>query len=128
MLDHREPADAPLEVQYGPSHRVRFVPGSEFERWAGATDAEVNSLHGQGIKRLAAGLRPLAYAPDGLVEAVAIAGASAFAYAVQWHPEWHCTENRFHAAIFAAFGASCRLRQQRNRGAFDERTESDDVQ
>ncbi len=112
MLDHREPDDAPLEVQYGPHHAVRFVPGSAFARWAGAEEAQVNSLHGQGIHRLGAGLRAVGHAPDGLVEAFEIEGASAFAYAVQWHPEWRSQDNPFYAAIFAAFGASCRVRQQ----------------
>ncbi len=114
MMDHREPANVPLEVQYGPGHPVRFVAGSVFERWAGASQASVNSLHGQGIKRLAPGLSALGHAPDGLVEAFAIEGASAFAYAVQWHPEWRCQENHFYAAIFEAFGQACRLRR-RNR-------------
>ena len=113
MLDHREPDGAPLEVQYGPHHAVRFVAGSAFARWAGGGETQVNSLHGQGIHRLGAGLRAVGHAPDGLVEAFEIEGASAFAYAVQWHPEWRSQDNPFYAAIFAAFGASCRVRQQR---------------
>ena len=112
LMDHREPQGAALEVQYAPRHSVRFEPGSAFEVWAGGLDAQVNSLHGQGVNRLAPGLRALGHAPDGLVEAFAIEGASAFAYAVQWHPEWRCHENRLYAALFEAFGAACRLRQQ----------------
>ena len=111
-MDHREPAGAALEVQYGASHLVRFEPDSVFAQWAGASHAMVNSLHGQGVNRLAAGLRALGHAADGLVEAFAIKDASTFAYAVQWHPEWRFAGNRLDAAIFEAFGAACRLRRQ----------------
>ncbi|RDI95003.1 gamma-glutamyl-gamma-aminobutyrate hydrolase family protein [Meiothermus sp. QL-1] len=46
----------------------------------------VNSYHHQGVKTLGRGLRPLAVAPDGLVEAVALEGHPLF-LGVQWHPE-----------------------------------------
>jgi putative glutamine amidotransferase len=68
----------------------------------------VNSLHGQGINRLADGLEALAHAPDGVVEAFGVRGARTFAYAVQFHPEWRCGETPFYAAIFEAFGRACR--------------------
>lgn len=112
LMDHREPPNAALDLQYAPSHVVRFEPGSAFETWAGALEATVNSLHGQGVNRVARGLRVMGRAPDGLVEAVAIEGASAFAYAVQWHPEWACAQNPLYAALFNAFGAACRVRRQ----------------
>jgi putative glutamine amidotransferase len=44
------------------------------------------------------------------VEAFEVTGATAFAYAVQWHPEWKTSENSFYAAIFAAFGDACQAR------------------
>jgi putative glutamine amidotransferase len=47
---------------------------------------EVNSLHHQAIKDLAPGLRVVARAPDGLIEAVELEGHP-FALGVQWHPE-----------------------------------------
>jgi putative glutamine amidotransferase len=71
----------------------------------------VNSLHGQGINRLADGLEVMGRAPDGVVEAVAVKGARNFAYAVQFHPEWRCWENPFYSAIFEAFGVACRQRR-----------------
>lgn len=111
MLDHREPPERPPDVQYGPAHSVTFVPGCAFEHWAGGNEARVNSLHGQGIDRLGARVRALGRAPDGLVEAIEIEGARNFAYAVQWHPEWFCTQNRFDGALFEAFGEACRKRR-----------------
>lgn len=107
MLDHREPANATLAQQYAQRHEVEFVAGCVLAQWAQAQSAQVNSLHGQGIARLAPGLRALAHAGDGLVEAFAVEGARAFAYAVQWHPEWRFWENPFYAAIFKAFGQAC---------------------
>ena len=87
------------------------MPGSVFAQWAGAETVMVNSLHGQGIHRLAPGLRALGQAPDGQIEAIAIEGASTFAYAVQFHPEWRCWENPFYGAIFRAFGDAVRERR-----------------
>jgi putative glutamine amidotransferase len=110
-LDHRESPEGSYAQQYAPSHSVRFEAGSVFAQWAGSELAQVNSVHGQGIDRLARGLQALGHAPDGLVEAVAVQGAAAFAYAVQWHPEWQTADNPFYAAIFQAFGAACRARQ-----------------
>ncbi len=115
-LDHRESPDGAYEQQYGPSHAVRLEIGSAFARWAGADSAMVNSVHGQGVERLAQGLRALGHAPDGLVEAFEVEGAKAFAYAVQWHPEWKASENPFYAAIFESFGQACRKRQAERLG------------
>ena len=112
MMDHREPPNQPSDVQYGPSHSAHFEPGCAFFTWAEGSRAMVNSLHGQGINRLGKGLRAMGLAPDGLVEAFAVDGARAFAYAVQWHPEWGCRYGGLDAAIFAAFGQSCQVRRQ----------------
>jgi putative glutamine amidotransferase len=108
MQDHREVADQTYEMQYAPSHSIAIAPGSVMARWAGGTNAQVNSLHGQGVDQLAQGLRALAHAQDGLVEAFEVAGAESFAVAVQWHPEWRTSDNPFYSAIFAAFGDACR--------------------
>ncbi len=111
LNDHRARDALPYEVQYAANHEVRFSPNSVFAQWAGGETARVNSLHGQGIGQLAPGLRALGHSPDGLVEAFEVEGASAFAYAVQWHPEWRCADTPFYAAIFEAFGKACLDRQ-----------------
>lgn len=47
-----------------------------------------NSAHHQGIRDLAPGLEPVAWAPDGLVEAVELRDPrAAWTVGVQWHPE-----------------------------------------
>jgi putative glutamine amidotransferase len=117
LMDHREPADASLAVQFAARHEVLLQPGSAFQSWAGGTRATVNSLHGQGIRRLGAGLVPEALAPDGLVEGVRIEGARAFAYAVQWHPEWRHEQHPFYQRTLEAFAAACRAHHERRRPA-----------
>lgn len=115
LMDHREKKDDPLDVQYGPAHDIALVPGGLLAKLSGVTQASVNSLHGQGVRRLGDGLVVEAQAPDGLIEAFRHDG-SAFMLAVQWHPEWKVTENPFYLAIFRAFGDACRARAAR-RGA-----------
>jgi len=119
MMDHREPKGHPPDEQYAARHAVTLVAGSELAQWAGGTQVQVNSLHGQGINCLADGLQAMAHAPDGLVEAFAVKGARAFAYAMQWHPEWRCWDNPFYAAIFEAFGRACCQRRSQRLQAHD---------
>jgi putative glutamine amidotransferase len=107
LMDHREPADEDLEVQFAQRHDVSLAPGSAFAQWAGGTKAQVNSLHGQGIKRLGEGLVAEALAPDGLIEGVRVAGAKAFAFGVQWHPEWRHASNPFYQRTLEAFAQAC---------------------
>jgi putative glutamine amidotransferase len=113
FLDHRENEDDELEQQYAPSHPVQFTPGGFLSKLTGLNTAEVNSLHGQGVDRLAAGLQVEARAPDGLVEAFTVEGADTFALALQWHPEWRFEVNPVSQAIFRAFGEACRDRRRR---------------
>jgi putative glutamine amidotransferase len=102
-----------VEEQYAPVHEVRVAPGGLLaelmpELPPGATFA-VNSLHGQGIDRLAHTLRVEAEAPDGAIEAISMDSASGFLLGVQWHPEWRHAENAVNRTIFAAFGDALRL-------------------
>ncbi len=111
--DHREPKDAPLDVQYGPAHEVAVAEGGLLARMIGERSFAVNSLHSQGIDRLAGALRAEAVAPDGQIEAVSLPGAKGFLFAVQWHPEWAFWENPVSLAFFTAFGDALRERQAR---------------
>jgi putative glutamine amidotransferase len=108
LLDHRELDSEPLEVQFAHRHEVRLSEGSPFAKWAGGTVAQVNSLHGQGISRLGAGLVAEAFAPDGLVEGVRFEGSRSFAIGVQWHPEWRHASDPFYARTLEAFAHACR--------------------
>jgi putative glutamine amidotransferase len=105
-LDHREPRDVSRDIEYGPAHPVAIVPDGLLARLSGMTEAMVNSLHHQGVDRLAPGLKAEAQAPDGQIEAVSHPSAKAFLLGVQWHPEWAFTENPLSWAIFRGFGAA----------------------
>lgn len=113
MLDHREPLTEDPALRYGPRHSVRLNPHGQLIGIARAATLQVNSLHGQGIDRLARALVAEAVAPDGLVEAVRVQDTE-FALGVQWHPEYRALENPFSAKLFAAFGAAAEGRRQRD--------------
>jgi putative glutamine amidotransferase len=113
--NHKEDPQDPVEVQYGPAHPVVLSEGGMLARLAGTREVMVNSLHGQGIRKLAAGVTVEAVADDGLIEAFTVDDAEAFALAVQWHPEWKAMSNEFSSAIFRAFGDACRERASRRR-------------
>ncbi|SRR3989344_3226782 len=110
FMDHREPENEPVEVQYAPSHPLHVQPGGVLAGLGLPDEIRVNSIHGQGVDRLAPGLRVEALAPDGLIEAISVEGAQSFALGVQWHPEWQVRSNPEYLAIFQAFGDACRKR------------------
>ncbi len=87
------------------SHEVTIDPESRLWGILGALELKVNSLHHQGAKSIPDGLKAVAHAPDGLVEAVEVSGHP-FGFAVQWHPEWLmdqlATQNLFRAFRDAA--------------------------
>jgi putative glutamine amidotransferase len=111
-LDHRENHDAPLDEQYGPSHEVE-VTGGLLGQIVRERRFRVNSLHSQGIDRLAPPLQADARAPDGTVEAVSMPDAKGFVLGLQWHPEWRWLENPVSREIFAAFSEAVRQQVRR---------------
>jgi putative glutamine amidotransferase len=68
------------------AHTVSVEASSRLADILGNPQVWVNSLHHQGVKDLAPGLRATAFAPDGLVEGLEI-NDHPFGLAVQWHPE-----------------------------------------
>lgn len=116
-LDHRSRKDVPLDQRYNPAHAIGLPAGGYVRALAqGAAEAMVNSLHAQGIDHLAKGLAVEATAPDGLIEAVRVKDATAFALGVQWHPE-HKTAMQWplSRALFAAFGKAVAARVAQRR-------------
>ncbi len=113
---HLESKSDPLEVQYGPSHPVSLMEGGLLRQLAGTESIMVNSLHAQGIAKLADGVSVEAVADDGLIEAFTVDTAPGFNISVQWHPEWRVTENAFSMKLFKAFGDACRARARTRTG------------
>ena len=103
-MDHRSDKSKPIAERFGPCHPVRLAEDGVLARLAGGTEIIVNSLHAQGIDRLAPGLAVEAVAPDGTIEAVRVDGARGFALGVQWHPERWFREESASKALFKAFG------------------------
>jgi putative glutamine amidotransferase len=110
-LDHRDPEDEPADVQYAPAHSVDVLPGGLLAKLLQRDRIQVNSLHGQAVNRLAAGLRVEARAPDGVIEAFSKPDAPGFNLAVQWHPEWQAASNPVSMILLSAFGAACTAHQ-----------------
>lgn len=108
LNDHRENSTDPVAVQYGDRHSVQALPGSWFAKLMGEAAFPVNSLHGQALDQLGDGIEALAFAEDGLVEAIHLPGVAQFTLAVQWHPEWQAAQNPHSVKIFQAFGQACR--------------------
>jgi len=106
--DHRSRDEEPLDIQYGPSHPVHVQEGGILAQLTTDRTFAVNSLHSQGIDRLAPGLFAEALAPDGQIEAVSLPSAKGFLFAVQWHPEWAWADSPISRAIYQAFGAALR--------------------
>ena len=98
---HMEP---PYDV---PVHEVTIETDSPLNDILGQETLPVNSYHHQAVKTLAPGLKAMAYAADGLVEAVYMPDRS-FVMAVQWHPELSCQVDANSRKLFQAFVEACR--------------------
>lgn len=69
------------------AHPVTLEQNTVLESILQTTNLDVNSLHHQGIRKLAEGVKATAHAPDGVIEAIQVEDYP-FGMAVQWHPEW----------------------------------------
>jgi putative glutamine amidotransferase len=90
------------------THPVRIAPGSRLAGLLGSPDAggelrlDVPTTHHQAIGQLGDGLAATAWAEDGTIEAVELAGRDEFLIAVQWHPEAGTDPRLFQALVQAA--------------------------
>lgn len=100
------------------THQVQIEPDSRLAEIVGAEEIVINSFHHQGIKEVGRGLRVVAEAEDGTVEAIERPGSPGWFLGVQWHPE------RFEATapetdpdrrIFQAFSRQVAARAARER-------------
>ena len=79
-------------------HGVRVDEASRLRSVLGAGALGVNSLHHQAVAEVGTGLAAVAWADDGVVEAVEGTGASRL-LGVQWHPEL-LPDGAAHRALF----------------------------
>ena len=94
LVPGKLPGDLGIAVQHRqtcsydhPVHWIEIVADTQLEALLGRRCLRVNSMHHQGIERLAPVLRATAVSPDGLVEGIEMPGRS-FIMGVQWHPEY----------------------------------------
>jgi putative glutamine amidotransferase len=81
-------------------HAIEVVPDSRLAGLLGATALEVNSSHHQAVAEPGRGLRAVARARDGLIEAIETLDPARFVLGVQWHPERMPPDHR--RRLFAA--------------------------
>ncbi|NVY96653.1 gamma-glutamyl-gamma-aminobutyrate hydrolase family protein [Lactobacillus sp. DCY120] len=93
QLQHAQTAPG----QY-PTHHIQIKAGSTLEQLMGSS-AYVNSRHHQAVRQLAPGLKVVAQASDGIVEAVEDQAQQQI-LALQWHPENMWPQDRQQLAPF----------------------------
>ncbi len=88
-------------------HPIAIEPDSRLAEIIGQTEVVGTSWHHQAVRRLAPGLRAVAYAPDGTIEAVEMP-EHPWLIGVQWHPELTATEDSSQQRLFDALVAAAR--------------------
>lgn len=91
-----------------PVHSIHIEKGTPLYRLCGG-EMHVNSYHHQAIRTLAPGLRKMAEAADGIIEAV-YHPDFAFLWGVQFHPEFSWQRDVHCQLIFDEFVRNCRGR------------------
>ena len=100
-----------------PTHFVRIVPDSRLFKLTGLDEIKVNSMHHQGVCDVAPGVDAVAFAPDGLVEAIEVRDR-AFMVGVQWHPEFFAKRKlRRLTCVFDGLIAAAAQSRDRKRGS-----------
>jgi len=111
LMDHREDKSQTLDIQYGHAHQVTLEKNGYLHGAIQKNAIMVNSVHQQGIDRLADSLMIECQADDGLIEAFSLRDRKHFVLGVQWHPEWKVLENEDYQRIFACFARACSQRK-----------------
>ncbi len=112
-MDHRAVQSEKQDERFAMSHNIHFETDTELSGIVGGPTLKVNSLHRQVIDKLADRLIVEATAEDGTIEAVRVEDARAFAYGVQWHPEYWVASDAPSRQLFEAFADAARQRQMR---------------
>ncbi len=108
LVQHLPPAsghDVETDNKGLPAHEISIDEASLLGQIAGTSKWRVNSRHHQAVDRLGNGLRVVARAEDGTVEALEQPGRR-FLLAVQWHPEDQINECPEQLKLFRRFAAA----------------------
>lgn len=93
QVAHRKP---PRETTL---HAVEVAAGAHIAAAMGSNRVDIVSWHHQAVSRLGEGLRPVAWAADGVVEALELDGYPSL-LAVQWHPELSAADDPAQQGLF----------------------------
>lgn len=107
-VEHRIPPLDPVP------HDVELEAGAALQEVFGAARMTIASWHHQAVDRIGDGLRAVAFAPDGVVEALELEGAP-WLTAVQWHPELQREATSPQRRAFAALVAWGERRRRASR-------------
>jgi len=110
--DHRMPRhpDVTMEEVFKLRHNIALTDGGLFAELTGKSKLMVNSLHGQGIDRLADDFVLEAITEDGVIEGIRLANDPTFTVGVQWHAEYEPENHELSRKLFEAFGDAARVR------------------
>jgi len=76
------------EKSWKAHQHVTIDEGCGLAALVGGTHIHVNSIHHQALRRVADGLHPVAWADDGIIEAIEADDEKWRLIGVQWHPEY----------------------------------------
>jgi putative glutamine amidotransferase len=116
------PTQAPSEIRHSRMdlkdkevHPIHLEEGSMFAKILGTREINVNSTHHQAIGQLAPGLKVVAKAADGIVEAIELCEPQTLPYflGVQFHPERLIWRLPAFLEVFRTFAAACAAHRQR---------------
>ena len=99
-----------------PGHSLRVAPGSLLAAALGDEPAWVNSYHHQALDRLGDGVVPVAWADDGLVEAIELEG-DAWVLGAQWELQESWKDDARYLRVFEAFVSAAARPQARSAAA-----------
>ncbi len=108
LIHHHAPDGVSFDAMFDHRHPVQLEHGGMLAAAYAKPALDVNSVHYQGIGRLADGLTVEARAPDGLVEAYSARPNGAPLLAVQWHPEWGTEKDPDSQTYFRLLGKALR--------------------
>lgn len=103
-LNHHAPDGVSYKEMFEYGHEVILENSGALSKLYQTSRIQVNSVHFQGVDRLADGLEVLARAPDGVIEAFSSTQFGAPLIAVQWHPEWDTPNNPQYQKLFNFMG------------------------